>query len=1167
MGGNQMVKNIGLTITADNPIIKNHTIFGQKLLPGLAYIDLLYQLCGHVGMDYKKYCIKNLAILQPLAVTDAQPIPLNLTFEEKEGIWAITVKNEQALEPAQELYATAEMQEEVKNFHQSINIEEMKGLAEQCFTMEAVYEKARQQDLLHKGLIKAEGNCYIFDSEVLIEVRVPRQEGEVSPYLFHPALLDGAAMAGGSIRGDGEDSENLYIPLCYEYFYCTENLTGQCFVRVRKSSVKEVNEIRTSDLEIYNSQGIQIGELSGVTSKKIRYRGQIYLTEDNKDKKVALNARTAEQEEARGRSETVTEIEEKLIEIFEKYLEIDSEQISKEIGFFELGLESSQLLLVHQDIEKEMNLKLGQTLLFEYSTITELARYLEKQFNEGLPVEEMIRSQLINNLQQNREEDIAIIGMSGYFPHARNLDEFWDNLMEGRDCISEVPKDRWDYKKYQDIKTPSGKNISKWGGFIDDVAGFDAEFFRISPREAEIIDPQERLFLQCCWKTIEDAGYTPKTLVKPRGKNKRNDVGVFVGVMHKDYSLIGLEVLNSGNLMPLSLNYAPIANRVSYFCNFHGPSMALDTVCSSSLLSVHLAIDSIKKGECEVALAGGVNLSLHPAKYLSYGLAEMHSSHGRCNTFGENADGYVSSDGIGAVLLKPLSKAIKDKDNIYAVIKGSTINHGGSASGITVPNPTAQGELITACFEKTNINPRTISYVEAHGTGTSLGDPIEIQGLVNAFLQYTKDLQYCSIGSVKSNIGHAESAAGISSLIKVALQLHKRTLVPSLHSENINEILDFKSTPFYVQRKTEPWNRMAVQTENGEKICKRRASISSFGATGSNAHVILEEYEQEEIKQKETAEQQEEKTSIVLSAKNEERLREYVMDLLYFLKKHEKEKNLTLQSLAYTLQVGRVSFEERLVFLADSMENLKEQMQRFLDRSENVKTTFRGNAKKPDETITLLSRDLDSMELLRKWMERGKQENIAQLWVKGMDIDWILKYKKELPKRISLPTYPFAKDTYWLIKLSDNQKAEMIPDSVAESESRQIAEENVMSLKTEKVKTTLKDIYKNAVFPKKPQLTQLPPATHNKKQLEKIIKELIHVVSNELKVGARFIDENTDINDIGLDMRNMNNILNKINSNYQINLDYRALLEQKTIRGIADYLIKNGRFGVDIPKM
>ena len=272
--------------------------------------------------------------------------------------------------------------------------------------------------------------------------------------------------------------------------------------------------------------------------------------------------------------------------------------------------------------------------------------------------------------------------------------------------------------------------------------------------------------METVWETVEDAGYT-------RAGLGGQTVGVFVGVMYGQYQLFGMD---PGGGIPGS-SYASIANRVSYCFNFQGPSIALDTMCSSSLTAIHLACDSIRKGESDLAVAGGVNVSIHPHKYLMLSHSKFFSSDGRCRSFGAGGDGYVPGEGVGAVLLKPLRKAVTDGDHIYAVIKGSSINHGGKTNGYTVPNPNAQAQLIGDAFKRAKVNPRTISYIEAHGTGTSLGDPIEITGLMKAFREYTPDRQFCAIGSAKSNIGHLESAAGIAGITKVLLQMRHKQLV------------------------------------------------------------------------------------------------------------------------------------------------------------------------------------------------------------------------------------------------------------------------------------------------------------------------------------------------------------------------------------------------------
>ncbi len=485
--------------------------------------------------------------------------------------------------------------------------------------------------------------------------------------------------------------------------------------------------------------------------------------------------------------------------------------------------------------------------------------------------------------------------------------------------------------------------------------------------------------------------------------------------MHKDYTLVGAEASSEDHVFPLSLNYAQIANRVSYFCNFHGPSMAVDTVCSSSLTAVHLAAESIRRGECESAVAGGVNLSLHPNKYLTYGLWDMFSTDGVCHTFGKDGDGYVPAEGIGAVLLKPLREAVKDGDRIYAVIKGSAVNHVGTVSGISVPSPVAQADLIEECLDKAGIDPRTVSYIEAHGTGTSLGDPIEVQGLVKAFRQYTQDKQFCSIGSVKSNIGHAESAAGISGLSKVALQLHHKTLVPSLHSEELNPYLDFEQSPFYVQHHTEEWQQPSV-TENGnETVYPRRAGISSFGATGSNVHLILEEFIPEESHGT-VAEPAEEQTFIFpVSARNEERLKEYVAKLSAFI-----HPGLPLEDAAYTLQIGREQMEERVAFTAQNMTQLKERLEGFL-AGKTVSGCWRNRADKSKQAEL-------APDLIHKWLSSGSLGMIAEKWAGGGTMDWNLLYGENKPNRISLPTYPFEKIRYWVPKA---EKRESLPQKNA----------------------------------------------------------------------------------------------------------------------------------------
>lgn len=1165
-----MKKLFNTQISADHPIISNHTVYGQRILPGLAYIDLLYQTAqAALGLDPMKHSLNRISIHNPLIAGDSG-VALRICFESIDRGWKVTVQGTEGSSDGgpspEKLYITAELAEEAAELSLRVPVEEWKLKAVSERDLETIYSNARERGLVHQGIMKAAGTIYQVETAYLIAARLDDTYRNFSQtMLFHPTLIDSAALAAGILEDAGAEggARDLYIPLYYDSFHANAPLSSDGYALVDQASIRQVNDIRSVDLSFLDSQGRQVASLKGLTSKLVRYAEQINpnpagTTAVASSRRQAAapatsavqTAPTAPAAPSRPRRSAGTDLEGEISKVFGRHLRQNPAMIDVHTGFYELGLESSQLLAVVQDLEQLLGITLQPTLLFEYTTISELSGYLsaivrteDERKIESAAVEVAAVTEMLNeepgfteaaadNAAQSavphaRTEDIAVIGMSGRFPDADNLQEFWEILIAGKDCITEIPPSRWDWKQYEGVVSPTGKAVSRWGGFINNPDFFDPQFFRISPREAEIMDPQERLFLETCWEAIEDAGYTPKTLVAAREPNQRRPVGVFVGAMHKDYAMIGSDAFAKGQLFSLSLQNAPIANRVSYFCNFHGPSMAIDTLCSSSMTALHLALDSIHLGECEVAIAGGVNLSLHPNKYLSYGMLDFFSSDGRCHTFGKDGDGYVPGEGIGAVILKPLSKAVQDGDSIYAVIKGSHVNHVGTVSGITVPSPVAQADLIRECLDKAKVHPRTISYVEAHGTGTSLGDPIEIEGLVKAFRQHTQDVQYCSIGSVKSNIGHAESAAGITGLIKVILQLHHKVLVPSLHSEEINPLIDFEKTPFYVQHQAEYWKQPESSVQGSAVQLPRRAVVSSFGATGSNAHVILEEFVAAQRPSDQVLDAQ--LVMVPLSAKSGEQLAAAAGRLLRYLKRatgvrssstsgkqeeasalrlelegkirsllseilkvdetiveinqewheigidhvqlaqirdrlHEEfagqdeleleagtsiaslaeciiqsrrlngnvdgesnvgqmpelltpEEDLAeihLHELAYTLQVGREAMEERLLFLAESIPELIHKLESYLQQPAEYKDCYQGQVKRNKEFINTLMKDEDSTEMIRKWIVKGKWGALADLWVKGYQLDWSLLYGKVKPRRIHLPTYPFAEERYWI---------------------------------------------------------------------------------------------------------------------------------------------------------
>ncbi|MES2668830.1 MAG: SDR family NAD(P)-dependent oxidoreductase [Pseudomonadota bacterium] len=592
-------------------------------------------------------------------------------------------------------------------------------------------------------------------------------------------------------------------------------------------------------------------------------------------------------------------------------------------------------------------------------------------------------------------ESIAIVGISGRYPDAWDLDEYWRNLSQGVDCIREIPADRWRWQDYYrqpvggEALAP-GQHSSRWGGFIQGADEFDPRFFSITPRDAEQIDPQERLFLQYAWMAIEDAGYTRAALQACRG----GQVGVYAGVMYGEYN-------RSGSL-------ASIANRVSYALNLHGPSMTLDTMCSSSLTAIHLACQDLKLGRTDMALAGGVNLSLHPGKYAMLSAGQFISSDGHCQSFGEGGDGYIPGEGVGVVVLKRLSDAERDGDAIHAVIRSSALNHGGKTNGYTVPNPQAQAAVISDALKDAGVDARHISYIEAHGTGTKLGDPIEIAAITKAFREYTTDTGFCLIGSAKSNIGHCESAAGISGLTKVILQMRHRQIVPSLHSERLNPNIDFEVTPFEVNQRLRPWNAPVIDGKTLPLI----AGVSSFGAGGGNAHLVVEAHAGAQAR----ASHHEATPGVVLlSARMLPQLRQKALDIKAFV---ERDADIDLPGLCYTLQIGREAMEERLAMRVDSRADLLEKLALFLadDSLEDgalADDLYYAQSRRHRETIALFTVDKDLQASVDGWFVSGKVSRLLDVWTKGLDLDWLKLHSAPLPGRMHLPVYPFARERYW----------------------------------------------------------------------------------------------------------------------------------------------------------
>ncbi|HEY4813046.1 MAG TPA: type I polyketide synthase, partial [Chthoniobacterales bacterium] len=530
------------------------------------------------------------------------------------------------------------------------------------------------------------------------------------------------------------------------------------------------------------------------------------------------------------------------------------------------------------------------------------------------------------------KDPVAIIGIGCRFPGGVNdVESFWKLLVEAREAVSDVPSDRWNIERFFDNEPGlPGKSIAKRAGFLDNIDQFDPQFFGISPREAPFVDPQHRLLLETAWEAIEDAGLV---LDLENG----TDIGVFVGISHNEYQGIQSTAFDHSGIGPHSPTgcaHSIAANRVSYCLNLHGPSVAMDTACSSALTAVHMACEHIRAGRGETALAGGVTVIITPGGFIGFSQASMLSPEGQCKAFDAAANGFVRGEGAGMLLLKRLSQALADGDPIQGVIIGTALNQDGHTNGISLPSVEAQARLVTEACADAGVSPSDIGFVEAHGTGTAVGDPIEAHALAQALCRDRAPEKPLLIGSVKTNLGHLETAAGLAGLIKAMLALKHRRIPASLHFNTPNPNIDFAGLKLRVPNTLEPFPETAGP---------RMAGVNSFGFGGANAHVLLvepplrPEMEHEKV-------QVERGWPIMLSARSEESLRSYAMQIAAWVDERSAANGSSpvLPDLVYTLGARRNHHQHRLTLVANSLTELVQELTNYTTGKPGpkIQTTF-----------------------------------------------------------------------------------------------------------------------------------------------------------------------------------------------------------------------------------
>jgi acyl transferase domain-containing protein/acyl carrier protein len=594
----------------------------------------------------------------------------------------------------------------------------------------------------------------------------------------------------------------------------------------------------------------------------------------------------------------------------------------------EMGLDSLNLLEFRTLLQQTFEQPFSPIFFFSHPTLLDIKRYLNEsskergraaspQATEGVNSERRVNlaAEPLTRVCETptnvavHQGLIAVIGMASRFPGCANLEEYWQLLANGRDAVTEVPAERWDVDEFYSADPDApGKIVSRYGGFLRNIDEFDAAFFNISPREANLMDPQQRVLLETHWEALENANIDPNRL-------REASCGIFVGLYSHDYELLQVVggVEDDLNAHYATGNSASIASgRLAYFLGTRGPAITLDTACSSSLVAVHQAVRSLRTGECELAMASGVNLILSPRLSIAFSKAGMLSPHGRCKTFDAAADGYVRSEGCGVVVLKRYDDAVRDGDAILAVIRGSAVNQDGASNGLTAPSLPAQEELIRTALKDALLQPADIDYVEAHGTGTHLGDPVEFQALRNVFHARSNRTEPLWLGSVKTNIGHTEAAAGIAGLIKVVLSMQRQQLPAHLHFEKPNPQIALDSVPARIPVKSEPWRR------EGRPL---HAGISSFGFSGTNAHVIVEQ-----APPVVAAAPAADRPShlLALSAKSGPALKALIRRYAEWLPDHP---DLELDDICRTANAGRAHHDYRLAFSSSTRDGLARSLQ------------------------------------------------------------------------------------------------------------------------------------------------------------------------------------------------------------------------------------------------
>ncbi|MGC0154348.1 beta-ketoacyl synthase N-terminal-like domain-containing protein [Chromobacterium vaccinii] len=991
--------------------VRDHLVERQRILLGVTHAALALDFVRAKTPHGAAYGVRRLTFVEPVVLPEGREVSVSVSEQGGDGEFAVlcraSARHRSPDEDGASVAARGAFNPRPAPRPAAVDLKPFMTAPAKVVLAREIY--GQNEQIVHGPSLQSVRKIYVKGEQALGRLVLSDEMAAEPPYgSLHPSLLDGAIMASAVLLPP-ETRSQPFIPLMIRELTVYGQVANACYCLASLSKVNE--EVTVCDIRLLDADGTVTVDMVGVTCKRIRTGA---AREDGRTEAKAVEASAAV-----GLGAQIEQyLTGKLSELIGR-----PGPLAPDVNFMDLGAESSGLIAMASQIEKELGFDLYPTVFFEYPNLAELAAFLEREhgeafrahFHAGQPADaagptaqpasapraarpapasaagDKEDASRIDAPLAGGDDRIAIIGMAGRYADAADLGAFWENTVAGKELITEVPADHWDYRPWFDERrNQADKTYCKWGSFVDDVAAFDAGFFGISRKEAETMDPQQRLVLQALYHAAEDAGYGARI----RG----SATGVFIGCCFYDYAqemcLQGKAVAphdGTGNAATM------LANRPSFFLDLRGPSLTLDTACSSSLVALDMACDSLRRGACGMAFVGGVNLLLSSWHYRYFSSINALSATGRCHSFDQQADGYVPGEGVGVVLLKPYARALADGDRIHAVIAGSAVAHGGHTPSPTAPSVKMETQVLLEAWKRAGIDPASLAYVEAHGTGTPLGDPIEIEALKAAFAEHTKEQAFCALGTAKAQIGHTEGAAGITGVIRAVLAIQHKT-IPAMHGfETLNPYVKLERGPVFIPRGNLEW-----PARDGTP---RRAGVSSFGFGGTYAHVVLEEAPAAPAQAGSAAAPW---TLIAVSAKSKASQRARLAELRAWL---DGREHADLERLAFTLNATRAHWEKRTAFVVQSGRELVQALDAVLAGGETpfgVSADAKARAS-AGEDLPALYQALDAASGADE--ARRQLMRIAQCYVEGANPDW-RRLGAEGPA-IDAPLYPFETEHFW----------------------------------------------------------------------------------------------------------------------------------------------------------